>query len=450
MAESYKIDRLTARFASPEIEGEFRAFTFPGNFRNNQMALSIAVPFFGVYAVMDYLMLEDAVPAIIVRLAVVSVCAILLAVFRLKTLQNQHESVAALMVAAMGSVVAFIVTQDETLESSYYVGLIQGGVFLSFLLRLEFTKSILVLCYFLLAFVVAVANRPDAQQAAIQSMILATNLATCGFGIYLLQIYRRRDFEKTKLIARQNDQLNNMLANVRQDNARKVAAMNLLVHFVKTPVHQIVGFTDVIGRALSDQGEETPEECFKSVDFIKAASRELSQNVNRLLAYYRLDDMADQKIELVALDHLIGDYAEQLPSNIRVSTDCEKVAVNNHNSIICAALAAIVERYCDLAAEVGRVEFVLRRSCDRAIITVQDDGRIVSAEEFLKMARPLDKLDHYLSANGSSMPMSLRTAARAAQLAGGEFTYSIENGKNIFCLTVRDFESKATKNLDAA
>lgn len=450
MTATHSINKLTARFDSAEIENEFRAYVFPGNLRNNQVTMSIAIPFFGSYAIMDFLTLPNPQASILVRVAVVAVCAIALAMFHLPILRKHHESACALMVAAMGSVVAFIVTQDTSLDSSYYVGLIQGGVFLSFLLRLDFAKSLSVLAYFLFAYVVATSGSPFKQQAAIQAMILATNLATCAFGIYLLQIYRRRDFEKTKLIARQNEKLNDLLADVQRDNARKVAAMNLLVHFVRTPVHQIVGFTDVISQSLNEEGRETPQECLDSVRIIKSASRELSQNVARLLAYYRLDEKADEAPSLIELDLLLRDYMEHFPPDFKVSANFEKVAIVNRPAIVAAAIAAFLDRYAEDADAAVAVSFSLARNGDSAAITVRDNGAPIEKDEFLRKTRPLDKLDHYLSANGSSMSMALRTVARAAQLAGGELTHATENGGNAFRLTFSDFAAAAGEGVAAA
>ena len=450
MTETHPINRLTARFDSDEIEDEYRAYVFPGNFRNNQVTMSIAIPFFGSYAIMDFLTLPSPQAAIIVRIAVVSLCAVALAMFHSPLLRKHHDTACALMVAAMGSVVAFIVTQDTSLDSSYYVGLIQGGVFLSFLLRLDFAKSLAVLAYFLLAFTVATSASPFKQQAAIQAMILATNLATCAFGIYLLQIYRRRDFEKTKLIARQNEKLNTMLESVQLDNARKVAAMNLLVHFVRTPVHQIVGFADVVSQALNEKSGQTSQECLDSVGIIKTASRELSQNVTRLLTYYRLDEKADEAPALIELDLLLRDYMEHFPPDFKVSATFEKVAIVNRPAIVAAAIAAFLDRYAEDADAAVTVSFSLARSGDSAAITVRDNGAPIEKDEFARKTRPLDKLDHYLSANGSSMSMALRTVARAAQLAGGELTHATENGGNAFRLTFSDFAAVAGEGVAAA
>ncbi len=432
------------------LEREFRAAIFDADRKTNFYALLIALPLYALYALLDAFSLTAAETGVITRICATLLAAIPLILMKRNLFSRSHDVLTAIAIIILGAGLNFIILQEPTFDDNYYVALIQGGIFVSFLVRLTFTQSTIVLATFLAGFVVSVADKSPRQEALLQIFILITMFSMCAFGIHLTQKMRRREFLQSKTIARQNEKLNMMLESVQLDNARKVAAMNLLVHFVKTPVHQIVGFTDVIGRALSEQGAQTSDDCAKSVDFIKTASRELSQNVNRLLAYYRLDDKADQKIELVELDHLIRDYAERIPSNIRVSTDCAKVAVNNHNAIICAALSAIVERYSDDGAEVSTVEISLKRSGDKAVITVHDDGQAISTDEFQNMARPLDKIDRYLTANGSSMPMMIRTIARAAQLCGGELTHSSATGQNIFALTLLDMKTEPAEAEAAA
>lgn len=439
------IDPWTARFRTNALESEYRAFIFERDFRNNSMAMAIALPFFGIYALMDFVMLADPRAAIIVRLCVVAACLLLLFLFRLPKLRRHHEDAITVIVAAMGCVIAFIVTQDDSLQSSYYVGLIQGGVFISFLLRLGFLRSLGLLLFLQAAFVAAVVRHPDTQQAAVQSGILATNLATCAFGIYILQIYRRQDFAKTKTIARQNEQLNEMLNDVRLDNARKVAAMNLLVHFVKTPIHQIVGFTDLITNSLESRGADVAfKETVEGARFIKSASRELSQNVTRLLAYYRLDESAAAPAaDLIELDPLVRDYSEHFPDRIKVTIAAARVAIVGRQALVNAALGAMVDYYSAPERAPTSIAIALARSGRGAAISIADDLPPLSEEDFQRLTKPLDKLDHYLTANGSSMPMSLRTAARAADLSGGALAWRREANRNVFTLTFADFADRA-------
>ena len=128
--------------------------------------------------------------------------------------------------------------------------------------------------------------------ANVQIVVLMTMSVVCGIGSYLLQKFRRFDFQKALIIDGQNRQLKVLLEDAQRDNDRKLAAMNLLVHFVKTPLHQINGFSDIVMNSLDrDDGRISFDEGVEGARYIKDATANLSKSVNSLLTYHRLDDL---------------------------------------------------------------------------------------------------------------------------------------------------------------
>ena len=432
---------------SDSLEREFRASIEVIDRKTNFYALLIALPLYALYALLDAITLTNARDGVVTRLAAAAIAAIPLSMMRRNILFRSHDTLTCFSIIVLGLGMNYIILREPTFDDNYYVALIQGGIFVSFLARLSFAQSLTVLITFLAGFIAATVDKSPREDVLLQIFILVTMFGMCAFGIHLTQKLRRKEFLQARTIARQNEKLNEMLADVRLDNARKVAAMNLLVHFVRTPLHQIVGFSDVISQALTDEGREAPQGYLDGVRIIKSASRELSQNVTRLLAYYRLDEKAAAEQELIEVDSLLRDYAENFPDGVLVGAALDKVAIYNRIEIVSAAIAAIVARYAEDGAGANRVEIELKRDGNGARITVTDDGALIAADDFLRMTRPLDKADHYLTANGSSMPMALRTVARAAQLCGGELTHSAPNGKNVFRLSLADY---GTKSLEEA
>lgn len=445
-----RLDPVRCRFASSSLEHEYGQFAFARNIATNKLGIIFGVPLFSLYGVLDFVNLSDPHTAIVIRLVAAAVAFSIYFSLRSPAAARYHEVLTAAVVGVLSAAMILIIGAEASLDNAYYVGLIQAAVILSFLLRMNFEVAVTTLFLMLAGFILAVSGKADTQEAYLQTLILVTMFSICGFGIYLAERFRRMDFLKTQTIARQNARLSELIADVRLDNARKVAAMNMLVHFVRTPIHQIVGFTDVISKSISDDAGNVPTDCLESVNIIKSASRELSQNVTRLLAYYRLDEKASEAPSLIEMDHVIRDYAEHFSTNQRISVDCERVAIVNRAAVVAAAFAAIVERYSEDAEGARAVEISLRRSGKFALIAVQDDGAPMDPEEFMRRTRALDKLDHYLSANGSSMPMSLRTVARAAQLAGGEFRHAVKDGKNAFQILFFDLGASAEQTEFAA
>lgn len=427
-----RLDRL-----SPELEREFRASNEASDARQNFYALVIVLPLYALYALVDAITLSNPREAVVIRIAFAALASAPALAIRFMPLSRHHELLTVFSVILMGLGVNILIWRDPGLDHNYYVALIQGGIFVSFLARLTFLQSVCVLMTFLCGFGAAVLDKQPRDEAALQIFILLTMFSMCAFGIHLMQSLRRRDFLKSKKIAEQNHQLNALLDDVRQDNARKVAAMNLLVHFVKTPIHQIVGFTDVIRRQIEHpEAAEKLGETLESAAFIQSASRDLSRNVSRLLAYYRLDDKAAAKPDLVELDALILDHAERLDR--APALKLHKVAIVNRREIISDAMQTMIDRYADNQESSALVEVRLERVEGAALIVFIDAGPALSDEEFARQTKPLDKLDHYLTANGSSMLLGLRTVARAVEICGGSMTHRWEDGRNVYFIKLRD------------
>jgi signal transduction histidine kinase len=453
MSATERIDALQCRFADASTEQEYRAAVLSRDLANNRIGIVFGVSLFGLYFILDFFNLEEPWRAVLIRSAAIFLgLSIFVLILRSQAASKRHEELTALIVAVLGAAMNLIIWLEPTLDNSYYVGLIQAGVILSFLLRVNFTASIITYASFLTGFAFAVAGKSDAKEALLQLAVLMTMFGTCGFGVYLVERFRRTDFLKTCLIARQNAQLNTMLEETKLDNARKVAAMNLLVHFVRTPIHQIVGFTDVLTNSLDAAGQDrAPKDCVESAGFIRSASRELFRNVSQLLAYYRLDEKAAAPaVDLVELQGLIEDFTEELPGRVKAVRRLDRVAIMTQQDIVIEALKALCTHYAEAGEGPARIEIRLVREGDLATITVVDDLPLLGEAEFERQTRPLDRLDHYLTANGTSMPMALRTAARASELAGGGAAWREQAGRNAIILTFRDYAAEARTARDVA
>lgn len=436
-ATSSKINRWTGKFVDPAAETAFQCHSAERNRRSNDLALMIALPLNAAYILFDPFMLSDPIGAFRIRVVAVAVATLIFVVMRTNWGRTAHEPLTAAAMLVLGGAMNAIMWNEPTLAGDYYVGLIQGAVFMSFVVRIGIGRLISVFAATLAAFYFVAFSRGRAEEAMLQCLALTTMYFVCAFGVYLLETLRRGEYAQSRTIALQNQKLNEMLTDVQLDNARKVAAMNLLVHFVKTPIHQIVGFTDVIRRQVETPGcDEKRAETLESAAFIQSASRDLSRNVSRLLAYYRLDEKAAAAPDLVELDALILDHADRLDKPPALKLD--KVAIVNRREVVSDAIKTMIERYEDQQESSALVEVRLERVEGAASAVFIDRGPALGDEEFARQIKPLDKLDHYLTANGSSMLLGLRTVARAVEICGGSMTHRLEDGRNVYFIEFRD------------
>lgn len=446
MDQEPRFRHFLRRFDDPAVEAGFETFVFRDNLSTNRLGVMVGIPLFLLYGFLDFLNLQEPIEAVVVRGLAAGICWAALFGMYDRRLAQFHEWLTAAVVIVLGSAMIFIIWREPSLDNAYYIGLIQVGVFLTFLSRMAVFKAFISLALILFLFGLAVSTNHRSEQAVLQFIVLLTMFAIFGFGIVVSDGLRRKDYLKSRTIALQNEKLNAMLADVQLDNARKVAAMNLLVHFVKTPIHQIVGFTDVIRNQLEDLGAGGDgKNCLESAAFIQSASKDLSRNVSRLLAYYRLDEKASAEPDLVELDALVHDHLERLPAPPRIALD--RIAIVNRREVVGDAVLTMIDRYVDNRESRSLVDVRIERAEKAATLIFTDEGPAVSEEEFAQQTRPLDKLDHYLTANGSSMMLGLRTVARAAEICGGTFRHRRAEGRNVFTLELPDLAADGDRRV---
>ena len=446
-----RLARWTTRFAAAETEQSFRRAIFPGNLKNNLAALALAIPIFAIYAFHDAAMLEESENIIRYRLTACAISVAILISFQIPAMAQRQEALSCLIMMILSSTLFYIVWSQETLDHTYYVGLIQGGVFVCFLLRVGFLSSISVLTFFLLGFVWSVSGKEQTGEAFVQSIILLTMFLICAFGSYLLQRYRRTDFLKTATIAEQNDQLKSLLADVKKDNQRKVAALNMLVHFVKTPLHQISGFSDIVMNSLTAENDQHDSEAgVEGARYIKDATANLAKSVNSLLTYHRLDEVESRHEEQASIEDAAADVGELISADIKVTTEGSIGKIKTYEYALKTAIQCLADYYNDAPEGVSSLSLVLSRRDDIVALELIDDGKPISAEQFMEDTKPLTKIENYLSGQGSDMPMTLRTIARAAEVCGGEFRYDAQTEGNRFLLSFRDSASQPGGSVSAA
>lgn len=435
--------RLSGKFAERDQESAFQRGVAQNYYKHNSIAIAIALPLNAVYAYFDLSVLEDPDFATQARLLGVSACVLLFAAFRLQIGRTAHEYLTALIVLILGAVMNAIMFHEPTLENDYYVGLIQGGVFVSFLVRIGFLKLASVMAATLATFVVIAQAKGPPEDAYLQITGLTTMYVLCGFGAYLLERHARTEFLQSRTIARQNEQLARLLADVRLDNERKLAALNVLVHFVRTPIHQIVGFTGVIAEALKEMADPQAAAQLEHAEFVRRASADLSSNVAKVLVYYRLDEQMKTAVaEKAPIDQMLQDLKDEIGERTGCSLEGKAGSAATYLEPFRAALSAIAAYYRQDGVRASQVWLRIDRDDAGLVLRIEDDGAPLGADAFAEQTKPLTKIDNYLTTDGSAMPMALRTAARAAELCGGAIDYRLEENRNIFMLRFADLSAK--------
>lgn len=441
--DKHDIGFFSAQFTCPEIETAYREHMQSRSLRLNSMGLGYTIFLYAVFSVADFMHFAD--PTIPLAVRAVSLCLAIPFFLCLKSERwtKYQDTIVMIVTGILVCGLVTVIWLSSLLAESYYLGLMQGAVLFGFVFRITFYRTLAVFLLTFCAFAFAVSGKADTEAALLQVMTLASIFAVCSFGAYFLEKIHRLDYVKARIIEKQNVELSKMLELVQGDNQRKLAAMNVLVHFVRTPIHQISGFTDVLMTSLKNaSGSQDAEqiEFLESAQYIKNASHELTDNVTRLLEYHRLDELEGNGLvdEFRFSEELKEHLAafEQTDDKMHIEDGLTLNTISESASVAVKVLSEQVKVHVSRGDEVT----VIAEAVDGGVRTsVVDNGPAVSQEDFEYMICPITKIENYLTYGGSSIPMGLRTIARAVEICGGEVEYDVKD-RNTLSLFLPDLE----------
>ncbi len=445
------IELWTARFSSRETEAAFQSFVFTRNLRANVGGALLGLFLFLIYVFSDYIDAVNPHQVAAVRLMAVAISAGLMSLLLLQRFRQYNDPIVTAVVTLMGVANNLIIALQPTLDSTYYIGMIQGYILFSLLLRLSFLSMAFVITFTQICFMIAVFSKGETSVAVLQSANVFMVGAISVVGVYFLQRYQREDFLKTETIRLQNSKLSVLLDDVRRDNERKLAAMNMLVHFVKTPLHQINGFSDIVMNSLDcDDDRISIGDGVEGARYIKSATANLTKSVNNLLTYHRLDDLeGSEAFEKISIDDLVYDFSDRIDSDIAVKVAGAAGDLVTEETALKTALACLSDYYNEEGRGVSTLAITLETRKTAVIIKLRDNGAAISDEQFDLEIKPLTKIENYLSSDTSETSMFLRTVARAAELCGGEFSHTSFEDGNEFAIVLPD-RTLETMRKDAA
>lgn len=422
MKSSEQVNFWNARFVSRGLEVAFQRNTFARTLRSNVGGVCLGLLLYIAFVFTDYIESVNPGDTIRVKLMFFTLSVVMLATLRLARFREHQDFIIAAIVTLLGVSMNYVILQQPTLENNYYIGLVQGNILFAILLRLNFPSMSFVLLSTLFGFIFVASTKGQPQLAILQSANLGLVCLICMAGAYILQRYQRTDFLKTRMIETQNEQLKGLLKVAEKDNERKIAALNMLVHFVKTPLHQITGFSDIL---VSSTDNSSSGEAAENARYIKNATVNLTKSVNGLLAYHRLDE-AESSAEFcdLPLSSIVNDFSELLPGNVepvRTTTASENLFADEE--ILRAALQGFADHYADEKNGATRVTIGADATDEGFEISIRDDGRIITTAQFEELIQPITEMEGYLGHAGEQMPMALRTAARALEILGGKMRH---------------------------
>jgi class 3 adenylate cyclase len=272
------INRLTARFSDPELECIFLATRNETNLQQIRMAAFLAIALGLVFALLDYLVIrENLALALTIRLLwSVFGSALLYGLTFTPFFKSRYDLLGWLAIISATINYAALNAVSDTPEA-YLSGFIIILLFLQFLFPLGFPETLAIGTSCTVAFAIFIPfarDLPSGQLLTIYSQFAATLVAGSS-AVYLINLFRRREFLSSRKIEEQNLQyldlleriLPTMIVTRMQAGETQIAddVPNAAVLFA-----DVVGFTEIALRYSPDKVIESLNNLYERFDELVA------------------------------------------------------------------------------------------------------------------------------------------------------------------------------------
>lgn len=355
----------------------------------------------------------------------------LLALFLLTFTEVGRERMQTITVAIVLIVTVSFATIIQAIGQAsppYYVGLIHLGVTFSAVARLNFRVCSALLVLMIAVLFIATKDFPNGPDLLAGQALVASIFLSCAMGNYFLERNRRLEFityrDKERFYAR----VSQLAADAERSVQRKNALLNVLGHVVKTPLHQIVGYAQIIEQSseLPGASEEIPGFAAE----INRAGQVLSHQSQRILDYSRADagllpSTPQRTTPARMVREAVYRFEERAKEKcITLDIDVAETAVCVDNRHLTRALDEVLEnavRYCQPG---NTITLRTRHTMQGVTLTVTDNGPGAADIGLKAIEDAFDRIEDFRKMGGDKLGIGLSLARILTSIAGGQFFFA--------------------------
>jgi PAS domain S-box-containing protein len=243
-------------------------------------------------------------------------------------------------------------------------------------------------------------------------------------GVYAIAedwtVQRRLEAERDLLLARES------LARAEAESASQAKStfLSIVSHELRTPLNVIGGYADLL-----HDGDAGPlgRRQLRAVERIRASSRQLTQLIDTILSYARMDpETEESRVEEVDLARLVREVvglAEPLAVEkglvVRTRIPRAEVPLRTDPIRLRQALLNLLSNAIRFTS-IGEISIRMRVTADQAVIEVRDTGIGIAAEHLQQIFEPFWQVEHPLTRTLGGAGLGLSVTRRIAEMLGGD------------------------------
>lgn len=423
------LDLWSVRFQDQSKEGAFKTFSVDRNGLTERFIMFSGAGLHLSYGVLDALTIGDlATSTIIVRL--LGFLLIIPAVaWTLTSLGKRNIMwVASFVVVVMAVSMGIMIQWMGTITPPYYVGFIHLSLVFCSVVQINFRVCAALLLFNYATFLYAMPVIPNQVDLVAAHFFLVATFISCATVNYVLERSRRLEFVEYREKQRYFDQVREMRDAAEGSLRRRNALLNVLGHVVKTPLHQVIGYAQVIEQTAKMSGEETEIPGF--ADEIVRAGQTLSHQSQRILDYSRAEaGLLNISLQTTTPKRLISEVTHKYlqpaeDKKVAIKIDCEETPVFVDPRHMARGLDELVGNAVAYCPPGSTITIRSRMAAERIVLSIMDDGPGIPESEIARVSDALNQTDEFKNVGGDRLGIGVSLARILIRISGGELLFS--------------------------
>ncbi len=424
-----KLDRWSVSFQDEKLESAFRSYSRDLSTSTDQFVLISGTIIFLSYGFLDWLTLgETAKWAIIFRLVLVP-STISLIIWTFTDSGRRHiQIVSVIVVGGAAAAIGAMIFAVGSVSPPYYVGMLHVAIVFSSLSRINFPACAGLLIFTYTCFFLATLQFEPSSDLTAGHFFLALILISCAMLNYFLERNRRLEFLHHRDKERYYAQVQVMADEAARSSQRKNALLNVLGHVVKTPLHQIIGYAQII-----EQAEDTDESVRDTKTFaeeIHRAGQSLSHQSQRILDYSRADagliTSQPQKSNAARMVHeAIYRHQDTIDSKkISLAIDCCETPLFLDTRHVIRAIEELIDNAVRYSPPGSDLKVWTELIGQQVVLSIKDNGPGIPEGDIDRVGDALNKIDEFRNMGGDKLGIGVSLARILVRHGGGQLYYS--------------------------
>jgi len=442
-------NRITATFADPELEKAYQGYSRMFFADKDRLMLYAAVAIYGLFVFLDYFVLQNARTEVIsIRLFLMVGATAIIWLTRLEIGKKYFQEIACLLMTVAGVSISLMIWLEGSVSPPYYVGLVMTAMIMTNLVRIYFMLSIGALSLIYLSFALAISPLGWTNSVYAAHFFTASSFVLIIISSYIMEIGRRDEYVQYRENQNFAGQLQDMYDDAKRSIKRKNAVLNTLTHIFKTPLHQIIGYAQILEQESLGPHEATEYKKFSSN--IHAAGQGLLRTVQRILTYSRLDSgsiklsrQSTTTAELIdcALSRLVDDMEarklvlEKPERHFRIKVD---------GALMEQAVYELLANAVEASPDGGTIRLTTEETEDTVSLVIADQGPGIDLDKLDEIENTLERTEEFLGVS-EKISLGITLTSKIVQTHTGKLSFvHADDGGTIATLSLDRHENEAS------